>query len=716
MTTTELTETATATLPACPFRGLDPFTEKDRDYFVGREEDSLTISANVLTAPVTILYGPSGVGKSSILMAGVVPLLEVQNNVTTVLFRSWQESDLIPALNRTIAAAVWHRTGDSIETERGFDYCVASAVAVTKGVVAIVFDQFEEFLLYHDPGSSSGAQFDPQFARLVNRTNGPVKFLISIREDWVAKLDRFQHYIPNLLSNLIRLDHLDMAGARCATTKPIEQYNLVLKHLEPEAEPYVIEPELVEVVLDQVKTGSVTRPGEGSGKMAGDSSTEARIETAFLQMILSTLWSAENSRGSRTLRLTTLKELGGAQKIVRKYVDNFVLDLSADEQEVCVRIFGHLITPSGSKIAHSREDLREFAGDRAVYLESVLQFLTKNHILRRIDSPTEVVRYEIFHDVLALPILQWRTRYIASMRERQRARRGALQRLAVLSAILVLVIVGAAWMTIQHRLEDNIALATKMEHATAEGLLRDAQTFMENRNPIAAGRTLQNARENFRKLADESGLVAVDDLSRQLIDIGESVPSADAMPYYQAAMKGAVTPRRQVRAMLGMATVDIASNRLVPARQRVSKAVAVLTTISGSTGKSWSRIAQTYVAMNENPKALDAFRKAVARAPKGDRHLIADCQYAIGMLHDAMGARREAIDSLKSALEEQKLAGLVDEQARTAGALSRIFSAAPGDANEAKRYRTLAAQLAANAHDNKALLHSDEHGDSSSDR
>jgi hypothetical protein len=59
----------------CPYVGLQPFEEADREFFFGRELDQRVIISNLLAAPLTILYGSSGVGKSSALMAGVVPQL-----------------------------------------------------------------------------------------------------------------------------------------------------------------------------------------------------------------------------------------------------------------------------------------------------------------------------------------------------------------------------------------------------------------------------------------------------------------------------------------------------------------------------------------------------------------------------------------------------------------------------------------------------------------
>src|SRR5262249_46922847 len=63
-----VTATATDRLTA-PFRGLAPFDESELDalLFFGRETETEIAVANLLAARLTILYGPSGVGKSSLL-------------------------------------------------------------------------------------------------------------------------------------------------------------------------------------------------------------------------------------------------------------------------------------------------------------------------------------------------------------------------------------------------------------------------------------------------------------------------------------------------------------------------------------------------------------------------------------------------------------------------------------------------------------------------
>jgi len=63
---------AEATLDA-PYRGLAPFGDSELDalLFFGRERETAVTTANLIGSRLTVLYGPSGVGKSSLLRAGV---------------------------------------------------------------------------------------------------------------------------------------------------------------------------------------------------------------------------------------------------------------------------------------------------------------------------------------------------------------------------------------------------------------------------------------------------------------------------------------------------------------------------------------------------------------------------------------------------------------------------------------------------------------------
>jgi hypothetical protein len=77
------TATRTTSRPQSPYVGLAPYGEDDAAFFFGRSHEIAIASANLRAARLTILYGPSGVGKSSLLQAGVVHGLRERSRTAT---------------------------------------------------------------------------------------------------------------------------------------------------------------------------------------------------------------------------------------------------------------------------------------------------------------------------------------------------------------------------------------------------------------------------------------------------------------------------------------------------------------------------------------------------------------------------------------------------------------------------------------------------------
>ena len=62
-----------------PWPGLDPFDETDREYFHGRAAEAGELLRLVRREPLTVLFGRSGLGKTSLLKAGLFPLLRAED-------------------------------------------------------------------------------------------------------------------------------------------------------------------------------------------------------------------------------------------------------------------------------------------------------------------------------------------------------------------------------------------------------------------------------------------------------------------------------------------------------------------------------------------------------------------------------------------------------------------------------------------------------------
>jgi WD40 repeat protein len=400
---------AVVTVPL-PYKGLTPYEDAELDalFFFGREREREIIAANLLASRLTVLYGATGVGKSSLLRAGVARHLRALSRTRVAVFSTWSVDPT-----------------DEVDAE---------IAAAGEDDLYLIFDQIEEYFLYH----GGEDRFARRLPELVLAPGLRVNVLLGVREDALAKLDFFKGQIPSLFSNYLRLDHLDRAAGRAAIHGPLERLN----ELWPEAGPFEVEPELAEAVLDQVEIGRIDYGLAGRG-VAHGRDEPARIEAPFLQLVLDRLWEVEREAGSRTLRLSTLDELGGAERIVQDHLERALGSLTPEQQALAADVFEHLVTPSGSKIAHGIGDLAGYARAPQEELQEMLGRLASERIVRPLDETHGNGRYEIFHDVLADGVLAWRAAF-ESERELAHERRRRRRAIAIASvALLALAAVAA---------------------------------------------------------------------------------------------------------------------------------------------------------------------------------------------------------------------------------------------------------------------------------
>jgi hypothetical protein len=414
-----------------PFKGLVPYAVADADYFFGRKSWRDLVIDNLLAYRVAVFYGASGIGKSSVLSAGV------QHHVLAQA-RANFELDGTPDL----VAAVY--TGWGRDRERplaGIEAALNEALAAVSpalaanppagtlseilaawserigGPVLLIFDQFEEYFVY-ERQQRQGSDFGAELVSALNRRDLEANFLISLREDSLAKLDRFEEEVPGLLDHLIRIEHLDSEGAREAIEGAVDRWN------DDHADSITVEPELIRDVSTQVQAHRVHAGQGGQGVAEEEAEETDAIEAPYLQLVMTRIWDEERRRGSKELRSSTLTELGGVDSIVETHLDQTMSVLSYNERAVAAQAFHFLVTPSGTKIAHTAADLSKYAGLEPGELSPVLAKLAggQDRVLRAVQpSPggDQSERYEIFHDVLAPAILDWRSRFISD-RSKQR--------------------------------------------------------------------------------------------------------------------------------------------------------------------------------------------------------------------------------------------------------------------------------------------------------
>ncbi len=395
--------------PSSPYKGLAAFEDSAVDalFFFGRDRDSQVIAANLMASRLTVLFGPTGVGKTSVLRAGVAYKLRQETGVDVRIHSSW--------------------IGDPSEA-------LANLTPRAGRDVYLMLDQFEEFFLYHEGDRT----FVEELADVIRRPDLRVNVLIGIREDALALLDAFKAVIPNLLSNRLRLENLDRAAGEAAIRGPLERFN----ELVPSESRVDVEPGLVDAVLDEVAAGRVELAPVGRGAVTAPSDDD-RIEAPYLQLVMSRLWEVEAERGSKFLQRETLTELGGATQIVQDHLEHAMADLSPRQKDAAAAMYNFLVTPSGSKIAHRTRDLAGYAEIEEQEAADVLRQLAAERIVRASSENGAGTRYEIYHDVLADAVAAWGNRYRGerSVHDAERRRRRAF---GVATAALVGLVLVAA--------------------------------------------------------------------------------------------------------------------------------------------------------------------------------------------------------------------------------------------------------------------------------
>jgi hypothetical protein len=497
-----------------PYVGLFPYSEADAPFFFGRNREVEIVIANLRASPLTLLYGPSGVGKSSLLHAGVLYRMVKQARqnrklkgspeFAVALFDNWA-GEWIAGLSDSVHTAILTaQKVRALERVPAPDLVTMIEKTVERSglELLIILDQFEEFFLYRGETSSS-SRFASQFTQIVNRRDLPVRFLISFREDMMSRLDFFKGRIPNLFDNRLMIAHMKTESAREAITGPIQAYNELYK---PER-PFEIEPQLIEEVLKQVKPKQIALEGTGQG-VAPDAEIDSYIDTHYLQLVMTRLWDEETRAGSNILRAGTLANLGGATKIIRTHLDSVMDMLSGKERRVAADCFKYLVTPTGTKIALTAATLAEWTSRPAEVITPVLEKLVtvgnkkggdeqavasdsdkrspgQSRILRPVEirvseSKEPEPGYEVWHDALTTAIMDWRSRYLVRA-ERNRA--------WVIGLIILLgVMTAGVWYAMgrSEKLAEKLRQETEQKESAlkaesvAEELQKDTQAALDS--------------------------------------------------------------------------------------------------------------------------------------------------------------------------------------------------------------------------------------------
>ncbi len=333
-----------------PYPGLRAFTEADAPYLFGREDEVKALWEKVGQHRLVAVIGPSGVGKTSFLRAGVLASKPTGWGAVYATPGSSPAVSLARALTPHLAGDVeamselLEGVRETAEGDAGL--AIVSAVAKWRrkhAQVLVVLDQFEELFTQNGAGVAS------RFASLVGglAAEADVHVVLGLRDDFLFRCGEHEALRP-VFRDLTPLYPPTPEALRRALVEPAARLGF---RFEDEA--------LVDEMIDELQ--------------------QERGALPLLAFAASRLWERRD-RERKQLSRAAYQEIGGVEGALAQHAES-TMDLIGPERQAIVReIFRNLVTAQGTRAVVDREDLLSAFPDRAA-AEVVLRQLIDGRLL-----------------------------------------------------------------------------------------------------------------------------------------------------------------------------------------------------------------------------------------------------------------------------------------------------------------------------------------------
>jgi formylglycine-generating enzyme required for sulfatase activity len=362
---------AAAAVPAGnPYRGLTPFDTEHRALFFGRGAESRAVLDRLRADGIVVVTGESGVGKSSLCRAGVLPLVAdgalADRRVTltaTIVPGRRPLGTLTSALAAALALDEATLAAGPLDDHQALARRVRAALGPERGLVLFV-DQLEELCTLADPDEA--ASFAEALAAMIASTAG-VRALLTVRSDFFARLTAIAHLGEDLARSLYVLRPLSADGVRAAITAPALRQGLCF---EPAS--------FVDTLVDAARsTGGLP----------------------LLQFALAELWEASANSGQLTAE--ALDRLGGVSGALARHANDVLFGLRGEARTAARVVLLRLVTPERTR---ARRTARELDADQPAIGEAI-EALVRGRLIVAGEAEGETA-YELSHEAL---IAEWRT-------------------------------------------------------------------------------------------------------------------------------------------------------------------------------------------------------------------------------------------------------------------------------------------------------------------
>jgi tetratricopeptide (TPR) repeat protein len=401
-----------------PWPGLTAFTEENAFFFHGRDNEADELFRLIKRETLTVLFGLSGLGKTSLLQAGIFPFLRREDFLPVYVRLNYAEAapHLVSQVKETLREvsakadissppirpnetlwAYFHRSTNEFRTNEGR--------LITP---VLIFDQFEEMftlgshseecrqrisalsaelgdLIENRPPEAVARQLESDGDEAYSFYKSDFKVVFSLREDFLANLEGLSNQLPSIAHNRFRLQKMNGGQA----------FEVVLKSGG--------------ALVEKVVAEKIVRIVAGQDAFANGPLTRLEIEPTLLSVFCREL---NNNRIAQSdSRITTQLLTGSKEVILTGFYDRA---LRGFEDRVRAFIEDKLLTGSGYR---NNVDLQDALTTPGVSRETISKLIDRR--LLRIEDGARMPRLELTHDVL--------TDVIKKSRDERKAREAALE-------------------------------------------------------------------------------------------------------------------------------------------------------------------------------------------------------------------------------------------------------------------------------------------------
>lgn len=367
-----------------PYKFLDHFETKDVGLFFGRKEEISVLSRRILAHRLIVLFGSSGVGKTSLIKAGVIPALK-EFDIFPIYGRTLDNP--IAALEKAISDAVTVETGWPIDSKGLSETSLLNLLmncqqAIGKRIVLFI-DQFEE--LFRLPYEMQ-QDFVRQLARCFNEDlRLDVRLVLSLRDDFFTELEGLQEHLPSIYRHVFRPQNLSETAAVEAIVRPLVYFEVKY------------EDRLVELLIQDLRS-------------------EGTIAPAQLQIICSRLY--ERFAEEKIITVEHYRSLGGARKILGAYLEEVLGRFGVSLRGVARRILQALVSSRKTKELLAGLEIARYLNLKWEQIKQVVSKLEDYRILRKVETE-EGHKYELVHEYIVDQVWEWFSEQEARIKEVQ---------------------------------------------------------------------------------------------------------------------------------------------------------------------------------------------------------------------------------------------------------------------------------------------------------